>query len=157
MLAPMPPEITTVLPHPTLTPAAPPLLPPPTATEAAGMREEVVAATAAIALEDTVATEEDTVATEEDTVATEEAVATATAEGVMDRREQGEVTQAIEAMEVTEGMILAEVVTVATLTAAAMIVLLHQEIATGPLLRETPVATPLPVVAAAMVVIRSDR
>jgi hypothetical protein len=154
-LAPTPPDPTTVLRRPTPTRVEPPLLLPPTETEAVGMREEAAAATAVTVLEDTVATEED--------METEVATVTGEDKGAMDRREEEEVTVAIEDMEATEGMILAGVAMVVTLTAAAAVevaaattVLLRQEIATGLLLRETPVAIPLPVVAAAMAAIRSD-
>lgn len=154
-LVPTPPDPTTVLRRPIPTPAVLPLLLHPTETEAADMREEAEAATAVIALEATVVTEEDM----------ETEVATAIGQGkvVMDRREEEEVTAAMEDIEATEVMILAGVVMVVTLTAAAAAevavattVLLHQEIVTGLLLRETPVATPLPVVAAATAATRSD-
>lgn len=152
-LVPTPPDPTTVLRRPIPTPAVLPLLLHPTETEAAGMREEAEAATAVIALEDTVVTEEDM----------ETEVATVIGQGkvVMDRREEEEVTAAMEDIEATEVMILAGVVMVVTLTAAAAAevattVLLYQEIVTGLLLRETPVVTPLPVVAAATAATRSD-
>lgn len=147
------PEATTAPPPPTPIRVQQRLLLRLTATEAVDMKE-AQAATAATALEDTAVTEEVTV--------TE--VATATGEGTRGtgRREEGEVTEATEgpteATEVTEGMILAEVVTAATLTEAPPTTALpHPEIVTDLLLRETLEAILPPVVAAAMVAIRSDR
>ncbi len=146
-LAPTPPvPMTEHPPPPTLTRAVHPLLLPPMETGAVDMKEAVAVATAAIVLEDTAATEE----------AMETAVATVT-EGVMEdtaRREVEEVMEAtegeIEAMEVTEVMILAGVVMVATPTVEATTELLLPATAIGLPFSATLVAIPLPVVAAAV-------
>jgi hypothetical protein len=118
-------------------------------TEVVDTKEVVAAAaTEAIALEVTAATEDLMVAT---------AVATVTEEGtgVMDRKEGMEATEGrIGAM---EGMIPVGAAMEVTLTEAPALVMTVPQllvIATGLLLKEMLVATPLPVAAVVMAVIR---